>query len=1153
MTESLILPSPEVSQRQASDPMVSSWVSASAGSGKTKVLTDRILRLLLEDVPCERILAITFTKAAAAEMATRLNETLAQWATASEPALDKALDDLYGARAHDRDLRMRARRLFTRIVDAPIGVRIETIHGFCQSILRRFPIEAGLSPLFTVLDERSAAETLQRSIETVLTEAAVTKGSLLAAAVERITIFFAEGRFSDLINEIVSERGRFQILFGQDDSIDHVARRVREALDVDDGETSGSLLGAFCAITTFDAALRRAAGVMAAEGTEKSDQPRAALIHAYLAADGAERIELFAAYAGAFLTKEDEIFARLMTVKLAAKYTAEAETLLREAGRVLDIRERCRAADLAQSTVDLLVLAKAILDDYEAKKRQAAEIDYEDMILRCQALLKPQSEAAWVHYKLEGGIHHVLLDESQDTNPDQWDLVKSLVAEFFAGEGAVDANRTLFVVGDAKQSIFSFQRADPVTFADMRTYFEARIRAADRPFRPVELDISFRSTQPILELVDKVFEPEAVHEGLADQPPHHICRRIGEGGLVELWPLVERIEAEPEDVWADIAGGAAHDPAMIVARRIAETIAGWLKTGEMLASQNRAVRAGDILVLVRRRTVFVTALVKSLKQLGVPVSGVDRMILAQELPVADLIALAQVLLLAEDDMTLAILLRSPLIDLPENELFAVAHGRHGSLWNSLRHASHPRCVAATAWLDDLRARADFVAPYELFARVLNHPCPADADADGTGRRAFVARLGTEALDALDEFLSTALDYEGHHAPSLEGFLGWLRADEVQIKREAMKREGEGEVTIMTVHGAKGLQAPIVFLADGAGVPQARGKPFVLWHRPDAGQPSIPLWATSRDFETGLCGGMRDDLKTRAGQEYRRLLYVALTRPRDRLYIASWQAGKRPVPDDCWYRLIEPAMVALGTGLAEGGWRLLQPQTSEVPQNTEVEERRIMEGMPEWVLRKPLPERTPVRPLAPSRLIVGEMALSPLAENDDLRRFERGRLIHRLLQTLPDLPASAREEVALRYLQGASDLGSVQISTILAETLQILDDPAFGQAFGPGSQAEVPVSGLVQLADGPYVLSGQIDRLAVSDTEILIVDFKTNRPPPETAGETPVAYIRQLAAYAAAIGPLYPDRVLRTAILWTNGPALIDIPDAMLAAYRTGSP
>ena len=1138
---------PEIAQRLASDPTVSSWVSASAGSGKTKVLTDRILRLLLEDIAPERILAITFTRAAAAEMATRLNGILSIWATASERVLDEALDDLYGGGGHSADLRTRARRLFTRIIDAPIGVRIETIHGFCQSILRRFPIEAGLSPLFTVLDERSATEMLQRSIDKVLAEAATDKTSPVARAMERISIFFAEGRFSDLIAEIVAERGRFQMLFGEEGSVDAVVASVRRALNVGEADSSQSLLRAFCSDTALEQELRQAAGIMAAEGTEKTDLPKALKINTWMAAPVLDRVALFPLYASAFLTGEGKVYARLMTVKLEAKYPAEAETLLREAERVLTVKERCRAADLAQSTADLLVLAKKILDDYEAGKRQTAQIDYEDMILRTQALMKPESEAAWVHYKLEGGIHHVLLDESQDTNPEQWNLVQSLVSEFFVGEGAVAANRTLFVVGDAKQSIFSFQRADPVAFTQMRQYFETRILAAKQPWQPVDLDVSFRSTLPILALVDKVFEPQAVYEGVADKPPYHICRRIGEAGFVELWPLVERSEPETADIWDLSPDVTRHDPGTLVAHRIAETIAGWLATGERLESQNRPLRPGDILILVRRRTAFVASLVKALKQQGVPVSGVDRMVLTRELPVADLMALAQFLLLPEDDMTLAILLRSPLIDLSEDELFAVAHGRPGTMWAALRESPFENASKALVWLEDLRNRTDFSAPYELFARVLNHPCPADPQ--GTGRRAFLARLGTEALDPLDEFLSTALAYDSQHAPSLEGFLGWLRADEVQIKREIMKGDEAGEVTIMTVHGSKGLQAPVVFVADGAAVPSSHGKPFMLWHRPDESGSPIPLWATTRDLETELCADIRTDLKTRAEQEYRRLLYVALTRARDRLYFASWQAGRKPVPDRCWHRLIEPAMAAIGTALPDGSWRFLQPQTKTLVQTTDEKAINRHPIAPEWLSRKPPAERLPVRPLAPSRLLPVDTALSPLAETDNQRRFERGRLIHRLLQTLPDMPPEAREAAARRYLAGASDLGEAQQCVLIDETLNILSDPAFGAAFGEGSHAEVPVSGLVQLADGPYVLSGQIDRLAVLGDEILIVDFKTNRPPPSDAHGIPEPYVRQLAAYAASVAPLYPGRAIRAAILWTNGPFLMTVSAAMLARYR----
>jgi ATP-dependent helicase/nuclease subunit A len=1134
---------PEVLQRSASDPLVSSWVGASAGSGKTKVLTDRMLRLLLSGVAADKILAITFTNAAAAEMANRLNETLAKWAIMDSHALDKALDDLNGPGAHSEDMRRQARALFARIIDSSTGVRIHTIHGFCQSVLRRFPIEAGLSPHFTLLDDRSSDELLRSVIANVLEQAAENPQTDLAQAVQRVSIYFAEDGFGKLIDEIIAQRNRFQMLF---DHHEDAASRLRAFLDVPQGSDSDDLIAAACADGSFEAdLLRQAAEAMLTRSTAKTDREKAEKIAHWLVLSPQDRIAGMDEYQLAFLTKEGELRAKAMTDRLAAAHPYLDEALRREAQRLYDLQKRCMAIDLARSSENLLFLARTILDEYATRKNAQGLVDYEDLILRTRALLAQDVDAAWVHYKLDGGIYHVLLDESQDTNPEQWDLIEALVREFTSGEGSVSINRTLFAVGDSKQSIFSFQRADPAIFAQMHDWFAARFAAAKKEFRAVALDISFRSTAPVLELVDKVFEPQAVYNGVADSAPHHQLQRVGAGGLVEVWPLAQRLEKTDNDPWLpQLAAAAQIDPVVASAQKIAGTIAGWLKNGEVLESQGRAVVAGDIMVLVRSRTAFVPALVRALKQLDVPVAGVDRMVLTKELAVADLLSLAQVLLLTEDDMNLAIVLRSPLVGFSDDELFAIAHGRKHSLWNALEQSSEPFAAKAIEWLHHWRSRADFIAPYELFAGILNSECPADTG--GTGRRAFMARLGAEAFDPLDEFLSAAIVYEQQHPPSLQGFLGWIMTRPVEIKREPRKPVGNdaGEVTIMTVHGSKGLQAPIVFLADTASNPAGRKGSHVLWQSSGDG-PAFPLWASSTKLETSHGAALRETLKLRGDEEYRRLLYVAMTRAQDRLYCVGWEGGKK-IPDGCWHNLIEPAIRAIGTQQDDGSWRLAQPQTAPVKKKAKQAVATVKPDIPAFARIKPPAEAKPLRPLAPSRLVADEPAsVSPLEESDLLRRFERGRLIHRLLQTLPDLPPTRWQEAAMSYLKSAASLDAAGIAGLTGEVIRVLRHPQYGIVFGPDSQAEVPIAGLISKDGQPFVLSGQIDRLVITEDEVLLIDFKSNRPPPADQDLIPKSYLMQLAAYRSALQAIYPGRVIRPALLWTNGPYLMEVPSEML--------
>jgi ATP-dependent helicase/nuclease subunit A len=1128
---------PEVSQRRAADPAGSSWVDASAGSGKTKVLTDRILRLLLSGARPDTILAITFTRAAAAEMRNRLNETLADWATMESRPLDEKLDELYGLGKRDKDAQVRARRLFATIVDAPVGVRIETIHGFCQSVLRRFPLEAGIPPHFGVLDERSADQLKKESVAHVFdrTEAE----PALGAAIARLSVAYAETRFAALIREIINGRAKFERAFADYESISDIVARLERAEGIEPGETVLSLLQRSCHdLAVEKELLLSAAKVMQEKGSETYIET-GRKIQAWIECDIEGRCASLDEYQTAFLTK-GELRKNLINPKLAQSHPHIAEALAREALRVQALLARCNTLGVIRNTEDLLILAEAILGDYERRKRRAALLDFDDQILRTYKLLTERSNeaAAWVLYKLDGGIDHILVDESQDTSPIQWELIKALTDEFFAGEGTHETPRTIFAVGDRKQSIFSFQGADPAIAEEMRGHFQSAVENAQQSWAPVELNVSFRSTKPILSLVDAVFSGGAALAGVAPAPLIHHLHRRGEGGIVELWPLAEKAPAIDEDPWAIEVEPGGIDPVTRTANRIADTIAGWLRDGEILASENRPVRAGDILVLVRKRWPLVPKLIRACKQRGIPVAGADRMILTQELAVTDLMALAQFLLLPEDDMALAIVLRGPLLGLSEDDLFALAYKRKGTLYQALQAATFPAALAARDWLSGWLSRVDFIRPYELFAAVLNEGCPADT----SGRRAFAARLGGQALDPLDEFLGAALNFETTHAPSLQNFLHWIETKEVEVKREKDvqgARGEEGEVAIMTVHGAKGLQAPIVFLADTTDFKAAGPQgPLILWQ--DRG---LPLAAPLRAKEDAACRAVREAQKQRAEEEHRRLLYVGLTRAADRLYIASWQGRNAPA-ETCWHSLIEAALTEpLAKKLPDGVWRIAEPHTNQPKSPQKPRERAKRTLVPDYMRQAPPPEPSPPRPLAPSHFIAVEPAsASPLAADNQANRFERGQLIHRLLQTLPQLPPENRTAAARRYIAGASSLDEAQAETLIAEVARVMQDERFTAVFGPHSQAEVPVVGLIYPEGAPgalFALSGQIDRLVVTDEEVLIVDYKTNRPPPSD-GSIPEAYRKQLAAYRAAIARLYPEKRIRTALLWTYEPRLTEV-------------
>jgi ATP-dependent helicase/nuclease subunit A len=1147
-----------IQQRRATLPDRSVWVSASAGTGKTKVLTDRVLSLLLAGTAPGRILCLTFTRAAAAEMSNRINGSLGDWAAADEDALTAQLTELLGHTPDGETFEL-ARRLFAEVLEVPGRMKIQTIHAFCESVLKRFPLEAGLAPHFEVMDERSAAEELAAVRDEVLRHARHGDDDALADALAEVTSWIGEQDFAGLFESLTRARGRLARLIAAHDGADGFEAAIHRELGVREDDTDEDIVAAACADEAFIGDDLRAAAEALAGGS-KTDIERGNLIAGWLD-DASLRPAAFDDYAHAFLTNDLAPRKRLIT-KPAADAVADTlpqvkDILQGEAERLVAVVASRDALVVAVATAALIRLADGLLHAFDGHKRAHGLLDYDDLILGARRLLEQDGGASWVLYKLDGGVDHILIDEAQDTNPDQWAVVQALAEEFFSGAGAAanagDAPRTVFAVGDRKQSIYGFQRADPDMFEAMRAHFRDRAAQIGQALEPVELHVSFRSTPSVLKAVDAVFAADGVRDGVAPQGEEirHVAHRDRDAGLVELWPAVEPGAAVDPEPWAPPAlkPGADSPPARL-ARVIAGRIKRWLAEGEILQSRARPIRAGDVIVLVRRRTEFVEHLVRALKQLEVPVAGIDRMVLSDQLPVMDLIALGEFLLLPEDDLNLATVLKGPLFGLDEPALFDLAYGRDdASLWSVLRrHAgADQRLGLIEAELSALLAKADFVPPYELYAEILGRR---------GARRKILGRLGFEAGDPLDEFLAQALAYQRSHPPSLQGFLHWIGAGDVEIKRD-LEQTVRDEVRVMTVHGAKGLQAPIVFLPDTMQVPRADRFP-ILWR-----DETMAFWPPRRRHGVAASEALHEDAARRRDQEYRRLLYVAMTRAEDRLYVCGWQTRNTP-PEGCWYDLVRDALEPLAAsfdcdltgdaavGWRGTGWRIENPQAGKPEEPHESLRFAIAPArLPEWAMRPAPEEETPPRPLAPSRGDPDTPAsCSPLKApggrvGDGGKAIRRGLLVHDLLQTLPDMDPARRRQAADKFLaRKVHGLTRAEQAALAGETLTVLEHREFAPIFGAGSRAEVPVSACI---DG-RVIAGQIDRLIVTDEAVWIVDYKTGRQVPERAADTPPAYLRQMAAYRAVLERIYPGRAVRCALLWTDAPALMPLDDESLARW-----
>jgi len=1146
-------PRPEIpssvieSQHQASDPAVSAWASANAGSGKTHVLTQRVIKLLLRGEDPAKILCITFTKAAAATMATRVFNTLAAWTALDDTALGEAIRTI-GA-VPDALTRKRARQLFALALETPGGLKVQTIHAFCTRLLHQFPFEAGVGAGFEVMDDATESQLLEKLSLDVMLEGAAKPDTPIGLALATAIAASADQTFRDLIREAVGRRDKLTEWVARAGSADHAIAELSRALDIRDDESASDI----------DNQILQASGIAPDEWPDlqavlatgsKTDQGQADKFRIAALAEGREKL---VSYLSIFCTDKMQPRKSLATKAIRERHPEWVQRLEEEQSRICALLEKRRAAECRDRTRALLTVADEVMRRYRREKTRRGLLDYDDLIERTLMLFK-RTSAAWVLYKLDLGINHLLLDEAQDTSPKQWEIVETLVSEFTAGAGARNMKRTLFAVGDDKQSIYSFQGAAPEKFGVMRDDFRKAFVGADLEWRDVKLLTSFRSGGIVLEAVDTVFSREIAYRGLSSSPDKTVHQalpsaRIGgdNAGSVEIWPLSVADDKREIIGWdAPFDTALETSPQVQLARRIARHIAVWRSQGG---------KPGDVLILVRQRGTLFEAIIRALKAADIPVAGADRMVLTEQMAVMDLIALADALLLPEDDLALASVLKSPLFGLDDDALFEIAYGRgRQSLRAALSAKAGPMASIADK-LDQLAQAALRESPFNFYARVLG---------SGEGRRKFLARLGPEANDAIDEFLNLALQYEKRETPSLQGFVAWLRAASADVKRDMeMARD---EVRVMTVHGAKGLEAHTVILADTTSRPEGSHPPRLIDVPLQGGDGFV--WAAAKDTDPPLVGLAREAALRIQSDEYRRLLYVAMTRAEQRLVICGTskplkQDGTHPIPQDCWYRLIEEALIQSADvetieAAAEDGegivWRY-RKSLPNISAGAETKDSKAEADEPSWLHEKVAPD--PIRALAITPSDTDEIDMrGKSATLERKQTLLRGRLMHRLIQSLPDLPPSARADAAQEFLRrNAEDLPTEECETIAKQALAILEDTQFAPLFAPGSRAEVPLVGTLAGASRPLIVNGQIDRLVVTADEILIADYKTNRPPPTALEAVPRPYKRQLALYRALLQRIYPDRPVRAALVWTEVPNLLEIPavilDAELATLISG--
>ena len=1130
------LPILEGSQAEAVDPRAFVTLSASAGTGKTQVLTGRVRRLLLAGFQPETILCLTFTKAGAAEMANRIGAQLAAWVRMKENDLKK---DLFALGERDDPVTcQRARRLFAKVLDAPGGLRIQTIHSFAQSLLASFPEEAGIAPGFKPIEGRAEQELARGTLANLLAEAEASGDELLLADIQRLSLRLGEDGAVDYLMRC-ARRPDAMAGFGAPAAIEPLLRRAMNLPE----ESVEDFLAFHCHDDRFDCDLLRAIADANRRWATATGGKIVDTVEGWLGMGGAARAAALPELALIVFTGSGE----LRKVQAGQRnadpdYENHARRLGEAIGELLRIQTGARlAADMAAG----LRAGQAFAAAYTNAKRSAGVADFDDLIAWTRGLLAQPGIGDWVRFKLDRRTDHILVDESQDTNRAQWDIVQALAAEYFSGSSeAEQARRTIFMVGDFKQAIYSFQGTDPAEFrraADwVRDQSEALRGAAleaDAPAPPdhreLSIEASFRSAPAILDVVDAVID-EVGHEamGLPERPnPHRafFAKRAGEVTLWRPFAVDDEEDGEGEEGWLG-------EDERLYAAEIARQVRRWLNDKPVLATTKRPLTPGDILVLVRSRGELASLIVARLFTEGVPVAGIDRLHLHKPLAVKDLLAAIQFAVQPLDDLNLANLLVSPLVGWDQDRLRELAYGRKGRLWPALiaRSEERPEFADARTLLGSLLAMADFTTPHRFLETILSGPID--------GRRKLYSRLGQAARDPLEELLSSALEFERAETASLDRFLAWFNSGEVEIKRDPSAPANA--VRVMTVHGAKGLEAPVVLLADATTDPSRLGGPARTLNFPIEGVGKAPLLRPRKAEKMFPFAELMDDEEKADLEEHWRLLYVAMTRAKEKLVVAGLDSSnaKGDMPENCWHVRIERALQALGADqAADDAWGERLTYRGKVPlmavKAKPAPPSIPVPSIPDWARQPAPPEARPPRPLAPSAIIADSQPSPPpgpaLAE-----AAQRGVLLHRLFERLPGVPAAERHEAALRWLTASASVTDEARRTEIANAAcTIIGDPAFAELFGPESLAEAPIA--ATLGDG-RVIAGTVDRLLVGESHVRVIDFKTGTRVPGSPADVAPAHVAQMAAYAEALRVIFPGRTVAAALLYTAGPRLISL-------------
>ena len=1117
-------------QITASDARFSSWLTANAGSGKTKVLIDRVARLLLDGVQPEQILCLTYTKSAAAEMKNRLFDRLGKWAMLADQELNFSLREMGIQTQLGIEELKKARTLFARAIEAPGGLKIQTIHAFCSSLLRKFPLEAGISPQFGELTERGQRDLYLKVLEILSTDEATEE------SFEHFSKIANVSNWEETVSKIVSKRNIFSKSKSRSEIYE--AFSVSSEVSIEDDISSHFQNGTMSFLKKISDCLQKSTSTIDQKiSKELSKISSIDLTSLQLL----EKIFLYGKTAKApFTAKLGKFSTKEMRNGFLADYTDEIDDFM---VRLETFRNRRLSYLAAETSFSIHKFASAFLKVYTEQKNFKGLLDFDDLINITVNLLTTSAVADWVLYRLDGGIDHILVDEAQDTSPSQWNVIETLAQELTSGKGIKEnRSRTVFVVGDQKQSIYSFQGADPGQFDRVRDSFSAKLEGAEKTLQVASLDYSFRSSQTILTLVDKIYE-DARGEGFG-WGRKHLAFKSELPGRIDLWPIIPKKVNPNLSKWEEpIELISDADHFVSLARLIAQEIKRMIDQDVQVPEQKtinqqptfRSVRAGDFLILVQRRSEIFHEIIRACKDANLPIAGADRLRLAGELAIKDICNFLSFIDNADDDFSLAAILKSPLFGWNEKRLFELAHSREEmTLWQALRN-DPTKFAKELEVFEDLRSVADFVRPYELIERILILH---------NGRSLLIGRLGKEAEEGIDTLLTQAMDYESSEIPSLTGFLAWISDENIEVKRQF--DSSVNQIRVMTVHGAKGLEAPIVILPETHDFKNEISDEILFTD-------DLAFKKFSSTERSNKTTEVYNSQKQKNSAERDRLLYVALTRSEVWLIVAA--AGNVSDDGKSWYKEVEKGLINLdaksenfshGHGLRyqRGEWLVGKCSAKHLKKDAKIKLPQIFKEN----LGTPVKFEKFINPsnLMGSKSI---QRIDKVTESDGAKLF--GTIVHLLLEKLPKSNSNDWQNIVPNLLKWA-EINVSEETQIRAykQAENILKKPSFEFIFAPDTLAEVQFSTILESVGGIPIV-GVIDRLVLSQDSALIIDFKTNQEVPSSIDEVPLGILKQMGAYAASMQKVFPKKNIELGIIWTHSAELMKI-DVNRAVSSIGS-